>query len=108
MSFNIFNFRDDSLKTSELTVKLEPAFLAGLRCTQPQIRAKFFEIFDGSMRRRLFDRLMYITSSQNWESMGQHFWLKQCIELIVITAASSKSFSCDIILLSFSNLKRIL
>lgn len=93
MSFNIFNFRDDSLKTSELTVKLEPAFLAGLRCTQPQIRAKFFEIFDGSMRRRLFDRLMYITSSQNWESMGQHFWLKQCIELIVITAASSKSFS---------------
>lgn len=82
-------YRDESLKTSELTVKLEPAFLSGLRCSQPQIRAKFFEIFDGSMRRRLHDRLMYIVSSQNWEPMGQHYWLKQCIELIIVTATSS-------------------
>ncbi|XP_075234435.1 transcription-associated protein Nipped-A isoform X2 [Lycorma delicatula] len=82
-------YRDENLKTSELTVKLEPAFLAGLRCSNPQIRTKFFEIFDGSMRRKLHDRLMYISSSQNWESMGQHYWLKQSIELILVTAVSS-------------------
>ena len=39
-----FVYRDDNLKGSELTSKLEPAFLAGLRCVQPAIRAKFFEV----------------------------------------------------------------
>lgn len=84
-----FIYRDETLKCSELTVKLEPAFLAGLRCVQPTIRAKFFEVFDASMKRRLHDRLMYITCSQNWEPMGPHYWIKQCIELLVVTACSN-------------------
>lgn len=78
-------YRDDSLKSSELTSKLEPAFLSGLRCVQPQVRAKFFEVFDGSMRRRLHDRLLYIICSQNWENIGPHYWIKQCIELLLAT-----------------------
>ncbi|PSN44253.1 Transcription-associated protein 1 [Blattella germanica] len=41
-------YRDETLKCSELTVKLEPAFLAGLRCVQPALRAKFFEVFDAN------------------------------------------------------------
>ena len=36
-----FVYRDELMKGSELTSKLEPAFLAGLRCVQPQIRSKF-------------------------------------------------------------------
>lgn len=39
-----FVYTDEHLKTTELTSKLEPAFLAGLRCTQPNIRAKFFKV----------------------------------------------------------------
>uniref|UniRef100_A0A803TE16 Transformation/transcription domain associated protein n=1 Tax=Anolis carolinensis TaxID=28377 RepID=A0A803TE16_ANOCA len=73
-------YRDESLSGSELTAKLEPAFLSGLRCAQPLIRAKFFEVFDNSMKRRVYERLLYITCSQNWEAMGNHFWIKQCIE----------------------------
>lgn len=84
-NFSVFH-RDEQLKHTELTVKLEPAFLSGLRSTQPQIRAKFFNIFDGSMRRRLHDRLLYITCSQNWEQIGPHYWIKQCIELLLVTA----------------------
>lgn len=38
------DFRDDSLSGTELTSKLEPAFLAGLRCNQPPIRQKFVEV----------------------------------------------------------------
>ncbi|CAJ0925866.1 unnamed protein product, partial [Ranitomeya imitator] len=72
-------YRDENLSGSELTAKLEPAFLSGLRCSQPQIRAKFFEAFDTSMKRRVYDRLLYLTCSQNWEAMGNHFWIKQCI-----------------------------
>jgi transformation/transcription domain-associated protein len=78
-----FVYRDEGLKGSELTSKLEPAFLAGLRCTQPHIRAKFFEVFDASMRKRIHDRLMYVVCSQNWEAMGPHYWIKQCIELLL-------------------------
>ena len=82
-------YRDDQLKVTELTSKLEAAFLSGLRCSQPSIRAKFFEVFDGSMRRRLHDRLLYIVCSHAWDSIGQHYWIKQCIELLILTANSS-------------------
>lgn len=40
------DIRDDSLSGTELTSKLEPAFLAGLRCNQPPIRQKFVEVRD--------------------------------------------------------------
>ncbi|XP_053690427.1 transcription-associated protein 1 [Sabethes cyaneus] len=82
-------YRDEQLKVTELTSKLEAAFLAGLRCNQPKIRAKFFEVFDGSMRRRLHDRLLYIICSHAWDSIGQHYWIKQCIELLILTANTS-------------------
>lgn len=39
------------------------------------------------MQRRLHDRLLYITSSQNWEAIGPHYWIKQCIELLLVTAS---------------------
>ncbi|XP_065923524.1 transformation/transcription domain-associated protein isoform X7 [Magallana gigas] len=81
-------YRDDSLSGTELTSKLEPAFLGGLRCNQPPIRQKFVEVFDNSIPKRIFDRLLYITCSQNWESMGGHFWIKQCLELVLAVAMS--------------------
>lgn len=76
-------YRDESLSGSDITSKLEPAFLSGLRCSQPLIRAKFFEVFDASMKRRVYERLLYTCCSQNWEAMGSHFWIKQCIELLL-------------------------
>ncbi|KAJ8954217.1 hypothetical protein NQ318_005812 [Aromia moschata] len=79
-------YTDKHLKTTELTSKLEPAFLAGLRCSQPHIRAKFFKVFDESMQRRLHDRLLYIVCSQNWDAIGPHYWIKQCIELLLVTS----------------------
>ncbi|KAL3832377.1 hypothetical protein ACJMK2_024027 [Sinanodonta woodiana] len=79
-------YRDEALSGTELTSKLEPAFLAGLRCNQSHIRHKFVEVFDNSIPKRVFDRLLYITCSQNWESMTSHFWIKQCIELLLSVA----------------------
>ncbi|KAK7134555.1 hypothetical protein R3I93_017849 [Phoxinus phoxinus] len=76
-------YRDENLSGSDITSKLEPAFLSGLRCTQPLIRAKFFEVFDTSMKRRVYERLLYICCSQNWEAMSSHFWIKQCTELLL-------------------------
>lgn len=87
--------RDDHLKMTELSMKLEPAFLAGLRCPQPSIRSKFFEVYDQSVRRRIFDRLLYIICSQNWEHIGQHFWIKQCLELLLVTCVPSEFIFCS-------------
>lgn len=84
-----FIYSDPELNTIELTVKLDQAFLAGLRCTNPEIRKKFFDFFDASVERNLYDRLLYILSSKAWESIGHHYWIKQCIELL-ITANSNQ------------------
>lgn len=53
--------------------------------------ARFFiwhdsQVFDSSLRRRLHERLLFIVCSQNWETIGPHFWIKQCIELVLGTA----------------------
>lgn len=85
-----FIYRDEQLKTTELNSKLEPAFLSGLRCSQPAIRDKFFQVFDGSIKKRLYERLLYIVCSQNWEAMGAHYWIKQCEELLFATVLASK------------------
>ncbi|KAI0213609.1 Transformation/transcription domain-associated protein [Lamellibrachia satsuma] len=84
-------YRDETLSGSELTSKLEPAFLAGLRCQQPQIRQKFVDVFDSSVKKRIYDRLLYIVCSQNWEAMAGHFWIKQCIELLLNVAVNGLS-----------------
>ena len=66
---------------TELTVKLESAFLCGLRCSQVQVRARFFEVYNESMKKRLFDRLLYAMCTQNWEHCGGFFWIKHCLEV---------------------------
>lgn len=50
-----------------------------------------FQVFDNSVKRRLYDRLLYITCSQNWEAMGSHFWIKQCMELVSAVAVNGTS-----------------
>lgn len=86
-------YRDDELKTSDLTAKLESAFLSGLRCVQPAIRAKFFQIFDQSVKPKLYERLMYIVCAQNWQQIGCHFWIQQCIEFILAIALAEMPIS---------------
>ncbi|XP_044312545.1 transcription-associated protein 1 isoform X1 [Drosophila rhopaloa] len=90
-----FIYRDEILKQTELTSKLEGAFLNGLRFQNPHIRAKFFEILDSSMRRRLHDRLLYIICSQAWDTIGSHYWIKQCIELLILTANTMVQIQCS-------------
>lgn len=79
-------YSDPDLNTIELTSKLDQAFLAGLRCSQPELRKKFFDFFDESVDRNLYDRLLYILSTKAWDSIGHHYWIKQCIELLLLTA----------------------
>ena len=75
---------NESLHSTELTVKLEPAFLCGLHCSSISTRTQFLEVFHASIHKKLFQRLLYIACSQNWEHCGRYFWIKHCIEVGVV------------------------
>lgn len=77
-----FIYSDGDLNTLELTSKLDRAFLAGLRCQNYELRNKFYKLFDASVPRSFYDRLLYILSTKAWDSIGHHYWIKQCIELL--------------------------
>ena len=90
----LFVYKNESLNCTELTSKLEPAFQSGLRSNQVSVRAKFFEVFNASIPKNLFERLMYIVCSQNWEHCGGYFWIKHCIELVLAVAVTDSPIKC--------------
>ena len=69
--------------------------MAGLRSVNPTIRIKFMDIFSKSIRKRLYDRLMYIIGTQNWEHMGSHYWIKQCLELLLNIVQTDRKMLCS-------------
>ncbi|CAG8514761.1 8939_t:CDS:2, partial [Scutellospora calospora] len=75
-------YTDPSFARSEMTVKLEKAFLIGTRYSNSKIRNRFMEIFDNSMARFLSTRLSYIISEQNWEFLADYFWLHQALDIL--------------------------
>lgn len=86
---------DKTFSGSELTARLEPAFLAGLRSVNPAIRIKFMDIFSKSVKKRIYDRLMYVISTQNWEHMGNYYWIKQCLELLLNIVQADRKMMCS-------------
>ncbi len=49
----------------------------GLRSSDPELRAKFFKLYNGHVEPTLFERLKFIVCVQSWEEMAGTFWLKQ-------------------------------
>lgn len=62
---------------SEVFDKVERVFLLGLRASDPQMRAKFFQLYNAAIPVTLFDRLRFIVCNQEWEHLADTFWLKQ-------------------------------
>jgi transformation/transcription domain-associated protein len=75
-------YSNPTFARSELTVRMEHAFLLGCRNENPAIRAKFTKLFDASMGHSLATRLNYIMGVQNWESLANTFWLHQALDLL--------------------------
>ena len=76
-------YSDPSFARSELTVRMEQAFLLGTRNENPLIRAQFMKIFNDSIGQTLPARLNYILGVQNWEPLANSFWLHQALDLLV-------------------------
>ncbi|KAI9481535.1 MAG: hypothetical protein EXX96DRAFT_217391 [Benjaminiella poitrasii] len=76
-------YSNPSFTHSELTVRLEQAFLLGARNEKPEIRAPFMKILNESVGEALFTRLNYVLGVQNWESLASFFWIHQALDLLI-------------------------
>ncbi|CAF1557434.1 unnamed protein product, partial [Didymodactylos carnosus] len=77
----LYIYQEPVYKDTEICQKMEPAFLIGLKSTNNNIRQKFFNVLDKNLKKSIQDRLFFMFLSQNWEHLGQHYWIKQCLEL---------------------------
>lgn len=75
-------YEDPRIARTELTVRLEHAFLVGTRAQDVEMRERFMNIFDRSLQKSISTRLVYILISQNWDTLNESFWLSQAIQLI--------------------------
>ena len=75
-------YEDHRITRTELTVRLEHAFLVGTRAQDVEMRERFMNIFDRSLQKTISARLLYILISQNWDTLNESFWLSQAIQLI--------------------------
>ena len=75
-------YEDPKITRTELTVRLEHAFLVGTRAQDVEMRNRFMGIFDRSLTRSANARLSYVLTSQNWDTLADSFWISQASQLL--------------------------
>jgi transformation/transcription domain-associated protein len=76
-------YTDPTLRRSDLTARLEPAFLIGCRARDNVLREKFTDLLDSSIQRSLMNRLMYVLSVQSWDPISDANWIFLALDLIL-------------------------
>lgn len=88
---------EGELLRREAFSKVERVFLLGLRACDPKQRAQFLALYnqliDSSRssnadptkaeESKLFKRLQFIISIQDWEALSNRFWLNQCLDMLL-------------------------
>ncbi|XWS45545.1 hypothetical protein CRYUN_Cryun15aG0145700 [Craigia yunnanensis] len=74
----------------EVFQKVERQFMLGLRAKDPEIRMKFFSLYDESLGKTLFTRLQYVIQIQDWEALNDVFWLKQGLDFLLAILVENK------------------
>jgi len=75
-------YEDPKILRSELAVRMEHAFLIGLRSPDIDMRSRFMAIFDRALSRSTSNRFFKLISEQQWDILGDSFWLSQIIQLM--------------------------
>ncbi|KAK7885224.1 transcription-associated protein 1 [Exophiala xenobiotica] len=76
-------YEDPTVTRTELTVRLEHAFLIGTRAKDVDTRNRFMNIFNRALSKTASYRLNYVLTLQNWDTLADSFWLKQASHLIM-------------------------
>jgi transformation/transcription domain-associated protein len=75
-------YEDPKITRTELTVRMEHAFLIGTRAQDVDMRNRFMAIFDKSQSKTASARLNYVIAVQNWDTLADSFWLTQASQLL--------------------------
>ncbi|TID23090.1 hypothetical protein E2P81_ATG02207 [Venturia nashicola] len=76
-------YEDPKVTRTELTVRLENAFLIGTRAQDVDMRNRFLTIFDKHISRTPSARLEYLLCAQDWTPIGDTFWISQVNHLLM-------------------------
>jgi len=76
-------YENPKITRTEVTVRLETAFLIGCRASDVAVKESFMTIFDKSLTRTAGSRLLYVLTSQNWDTLADSFWLSQAMQLML-------------------------
>ena len=76
-------YEDPTVTRTELTVRLEHAFLIGTRAKDVDMRNRFMNIFNRALSQTASFRLSYVLIMQNWDTLADSFWLKQASHLML-------------------------
>ena len=76
-------YEDPKITRTELTVRMEHAFLIGTRAQDVEMRNKFMTIFDKCLSKAASARLAYVILSQNWDTLADSYWLAQASQLLL-------------------------
>ncbi|KAK3325553.1 hypothetical protein B0H66DRAFT_492214 [Apodospora peruviana] len=76
-------YEDPKITRTELTVRMEHAFLIGTRAQDVEMRNRFMSIFDKSLSKTASARLAYVILSQNWDTLADSYWLAQASQLLL-------------------------
>lgn len=76
-------YTNPAFARTELTVRLENAFLLGCRSPDPELRSQFMAVFDRTLARSLSARMHYILGQQNWEFLADTYWLQPAFDLLL-------------------------
>ena len=75
-------YEDPKITRTELTVRMEHAFLIGTRAHDVDMRNRFMTIFDRSQSKTASARLSYVICAQNWDTLADSYWLAQASQLL--------------------------
>lgn len=76
-------YEDPKVTRTELTVRMEHAFLIGTRAQDVDMRNRFMAIFDRSQSKTASTRLNYVIIGQNWDTLAESYWLAQASQLLL-------------------------
>jgi len=76
-------YEDPKITRTELTVRMEHAFLIGTRAQDVEMRNRFMSIFDKSLSKTATARLSYVITEQNWDTLADSYWVAQACQLLL-------------------------
>lgn len=74
-------YEDPAFQRSELTVRLEDAYLTGLRFPSADIRDRFVDLFDRHLARPIQSRLLYLIGQHSWQPLASYYWIFPLLDL---------------------------